>query len=205
MAKKRKGKGKAKDRIQAVKVKVRPAYLDRDPYSFDPIEDWVWHEYESSKTASVIDFIDKYYKNSNWYIGTDSQQYSKPQRCIFTTVLIAHHYDKDSGMGCGGSVIRYIDKRPKIPLEALSARLTVEVQRSIEICKFLETELLNRSDDKNDYWKNIIGISIDCNKDLKNKSARYKDALVGMVVGYGWNAFVKPDAWASSNVADRSC
>jgi len=205
MAKVKKGKGKAKEKINLVKTKTKPSYLDKSPYVFDPFDKWIWREYESEKVVNITDFIETNYQNSNWYIGTDSQQYSKPSRCIFTTVLIAHHYNKETGVGSGGSVIRYVDKRPKIPLEALSARLTVEVQRSIELCKFLEAELLNRSDDEHDYWNDIIGISIDCNKDIKNKSARYKDALVGMVVGNGWNAFVKPDAWASTNVADRRC
>jgi len=201
----KKHKRKIQARAHASKAKVRPAYLDKSPYVFDPIDQWIWKHYESNVNTDVISFIDNNYKNSNWHIGTDSQQYSKSNKCIFTTVLIAHHYNKDTGIGKGGSVIRCTDIRPKIPIEALSARLTVEVQRSIEICKFLEAELLNRSDDSNEYWKDIVGISIDCNKDIKNKSARYKDALVGMVMGYGWKAFIKPEAWASSTVADRSC
>ena len=201
----RKGKGKSKTKVDSLKVKARPAYLSKDPYKFDPVDKWVWKEYETNKNADVIKFIDDHYENSYWYIGTDSQQYTKPLRCIFTTVLVAHMVDPISGIGKGGSIIRYVDRRPAIPLEAMSARLTVEVQRSIEICKFLEENLLERSDDENEYWKNIVGISIDCNKDIKHKSARYKDALVGMVVAYGWNAFIKPDAWASTNVADKKC
>jgi len=113
-------------------------------------------------------------------------------------------YD-EAGIGKGGACIRYVDKRPKIPKEALSARLTVEVQRSIELCKLLEMKLFDRSDNKNEYWKTIVGVTIDCNKDIKHKSARYKDALVGMVVGHGYNAFIKPDAWAASTVADAKC
>jgi len=113
-------------------------------------------------------------------------------------------------MGKGGRIARYVDKRPMIPVEALSARLTVETQRSIELCRYLEEKLLDFSveDDRapsDCYTNNIVGISIDVNNDDKYKSGRYKDMLVGMVVAYGYECFIKPDAWASSAVADKKC
>jgi predicted RNase H-related nuclease YkuK (DUF458 family) len=193
---------KAKRDIEAQKKKA--AFFARDPYTFDPIEDWVWNEYESSVKVDLDQFIDDH-RNCAFFIGTDSQNYPKSNRCIFTSVLIAYTHGK------GGAIARHTDKRPMIPIEALSARLTTETQRSIELCKYLESRLFDLSvedglEDEDFYnVKNIVGISIDVNNDSKYKSGRYKDMLVGMVVGYGYEALVKPDSWAASSVADNRC
>ena len=177
----------------------------KDPYSFEPFENWVWRKYEGNGKVDIENFIEKH-KDRLFFIGTDSQNYSKSGTCVFTSVLVAWDYDREVGSGRGARVIRYTDKRAIVPQEALSAKLMVETQRSIEICKFVEEKLLDLSDEQNDYTENIIGVSIDCNYDeIKGKSARYKDMLVGMVVAYGWKAFIKPDSWASTNVADSKC
>lgn len=199
MAKFNKNKVSAKDIEEAKMVKAaKMSYLKKDPYTFEPFEDWVWKQYESSQDADLNAFVERN-KDAMFFIGTDSQNYSKSNKCVFTSVVIAYR------LGKGGTIIRHTDKRPMIPVEALSSRLTVETQRSIEICQFLENKLLELSDDDNDYMKNIVGISIDVSSDLKNKSGRYKDMLVGLVMAYGYNALVKPDSWASSTVADRKC
>lgn len=202
MAKSKKGKRKAKAReeeaIQMVKAKKR-AFLKKDPYSFESFETWTWRKYESSHVVSIDKFLEDH-KGCLFFIGTDSQNYPKAKKCVFTSVIIAYR------LGKGGAIIRHTDKRPMIPVEALSSRLTVETQRSIEICKFVENKLLELSEeDGEDYTDDIMGISIDVSSDLNNKSGRYKDMLVGMVMAYGFKALVKPDSWASSTVADRKC
>ena len=171
----------------------------RDPYTFDPFETWVWRSYEGNDVINLSEFIANN-RESLFFIGTDSQSY-KGRTCTFTSVLIAYK------MGRGGTIARHTDKRAIVPREALSAKLTVETQRSIELCKFVEENLMQLSmDDDVDYMKNLVGISIDVNYDeMKGKSGRYKDMLVGMVVAYGWNAFIKPDSFAASAVADKKC
>lgn len=201
----KKGKGKKRTKsIKMVKTRNRPAYLDKDPYTFEPFDTWVWKKYEENKMVDMKEFIDEY-KDRLFFIGTDSDQYPKSRKCVFTSVLIAYDFDREMGCGHGATIIRYVDKRPLIPEEALSARLTVEVQRSIEVCKYVEEVLFGLSTEDYDYTDNLMGISIDVNKSALHKSNRVKDALVGMVMGYGWNAYVKPEAWASSKVADRKC
>ena len=185
-----------KDKTKSKKVKK----VYKDPYSFEPFETWIWREYDGNGSRDLSKFIEDN-KNSLFFIGTDSQSYSKSNSCVFTSVLIAYK------MRRGGTIIRYTDKRAKIPKEALSSKLIVETQRSIEICKYVEEKLLELSNrDNEDYIKNLVGISIDVNSDeRKGKSARYKDMLVGMVMAYGWKCFIKPDAWASTTVADARC
>jgi predicted RNase H-related nuclease YkuK (DUF458 family) len=191
-----------KNKTKAI-VKTRKVY--KDPYTFDPAINWIWREYEGTAKVDLMQFINQY-KNRKFFIGTDSHTYPKSRTCVFTSVIIAWDYDEVTKTGHGARVIRYTDKRGIIPKEALSAKLTVETQRSIEICKIVEERLIELSDEENDYMPNLVGVSIDCNYDeIKGKSGRYKDMLVGMVVSYGWKAFIKPDAFAASNVADSKC
>lgn len=193
-------KDKARTRV---KKKIHKVY--KDPYTFDPVQDWTWMEYEGSLKVDPIAFIDMH-RNRLFFVGTDSHSYPKSRTCVFTSVIIAYDYDRVNKTGHGASVIRFTDKRGIVPKEALSAKLTVETQRSIEICKMLEERLIELSDDENDYMGNLVGVSIDCNCDeIKGKSGRYKDVLVGMVIAYGWKAFIKPDSWAASTVADAKC
>jgi len=187
-------------RVKSEKV---PVHLTKNPYVFDSFDEWIWRKYETEDIINIDDFISKN-KDCLFFIGTDSQNYAKSNKCVFTTVLVAYR------MGKGGTIARHIDKRPMIPVDALSARLTVETQRSIELCRYLEGKLLDLSiedkltEDKL-YTKNIVGISIDVNSDSNHRSERYKDMLVGMVIANGFTAFIKPDAWASSKVADNKC
>ena len=195
------GKGKGKKRQKSLMVEqVKRPMRERDPYTFDPFETWKWMKYESSHTVDPAKFVETY-KNRLFFVGSDSDQ--KNGKCTFGSVIIAYDYDKEACCGHGAVAIRHIDKRRIIPEEALSARLTVEVQRTIEACKFVEETLLNLSDEDHDYTSNIGGVTIDVNKSDKHKSGRFRDALVGMVMAYGWEVFIKPDAWASSKVADR--
>lgn len=48
-----------------------------------------------------------------------------------------------------------------------------------------------------------LSIHVDANVKEECKSSRYVRVLVGMVVGQGFSAVLKPDAWASSRVADK--
>jgi predicted RNase H-related nuclease YkuK (DUF458 family) len=201
-----KTKGKSKERPRVKKV---PEYAKKDPYKFDPVQSWVWRKYESSHKVDPVEFISEY-RHRYFFVGTDSQNYPKSRKCVFTSVLIAWDYDPERGTGHGATAIRYVDKRPMIPVEALSSRLMVEAQRSIEICKLLEEHLFEFSiqdnvDSEHMYTQNIKGVTIDVNEDVKHRSGRYKDMLVGMIMAYGYNALCKPDAWASSSVADRKC
>lgn len=195
-----KSKGKSKE---SSKKPVKKGYMSKDPYTYDPFEQWAWRKYETNHALDIDEFISTN-KDCLFFIGTDSQNYPKSKKCVFTTVLIAYR------MGKGGRIARHVDKRPMIPVEALSARLTVETQRSIDLCRHLENKLFELSIEDNleteeMYTKNIVGITIDVNADAKYKSGRYKDMLVGMVVAYGFPCFVKPDAWAASSVADNKC
>lgn len=154
---------------------------------YKPFEDWKWRDYSGETSVDIKDFILEY-KDRHFFIGTDSQNYSKKRETVFTTALIAYE------MGHGGCVILHKDKVPQI--DHLRQRLLIEVMRSVETAWFLDKCIPS---------KQIIGIHIDVNQSLQFKSGKYKDELVGFVIGQGFKALIKPDAWASSKVADSRC
>jgi predicted RNase H-related nuclease YkuK (DUF458 family) len=226
MSKTKKGKGKKRERgLDSKQTRVAPAHLSVDPYSVPPFETWTWKQFTGNKNRDIKQFILDH-KDCIFFVGTDSQQFTKSKKCVWASTLCAWYYDKEAGTGHGADAIKYTHKTKIIPREAMSARLTVEVQRSIELCAYLEKVLQELTDEsmantmamiesgeitEDDYYKyaidyteNIGGVTIDVSKEEINASCKYKDALVGMVVSRGWQAFVKPEAWASSNVADRA-
>lgn len=154
---------------------------------YPPFEQWKWRSYDGKVLLNVEEFVKKY-SDRHFFIGTDSQNYSKKRETVFTTALIAYE------MGRGGMVILHKDKVPY--MDHLRQRLLIEVMRSVETAWFLNKHI---SIDQ------IIGIHIDVNQSLQFKSGKYKEELIGFVAAQGFNALVKPDAWASSKVADSAC
>lgn len=156
-------------------------------YGYAPFQDWEWRSYDGKDVIDIAEFI----KNNDdclFFIGTDSKNYPKNRRCVFTTALIAYR------IGKGGAVIMHRDKTDF--MDQLRPRLLMEAMRSLETAWYLDGKLPSR---------NIITIHLDVNKDLKFKSGKYKDELLGMVIAQGFKTIVKPDSWASSSVADRGC
>jgi len=155
---------------------------------YPPFGEWNWRRYDGHKKADIDEFI-KYHKDDMFFIGTDSQNYLKRKKiCVFTTVLIAYK------MRRGGAIITHTDRTPC--MASLRQRLLLEAMRSLETAWYLDSKVDS---------KNIIGIHLDVNSNLKYKSAQYKEELVGLVAAQGFNALTKPDAWAASCVADSKC
>ena len=156
---------------------------------------WVWRAYDGKKSRDLDEFV-KLNSDAQFYIGTDSQQHGA--KCTFTTVLIAYR------MGKGGAIILHSDKTPRYP--ALRQRLLMEAMRSLELAWYLDRKISADT---------FMAIHLDVNDNLKWKSGKYKDELVGMVMGQGFvsgrdktslsnrRVYWKPDAWAANSVADR--
>ena len=154
---------------------------------YPPFTDWKWKRYDGPK-ADLDEFIEDR-KDQMFFIGTDSQNYLKRKKiCDFTTVLIAYQ------MGRGGAVLTHTDR--VACMDSLRQRLLLEAMRSLETAWYLDSKV--NSD-------NIIGIHLDVNSNLRYKSAKYKDELVGLVAAQGFNALIKPDSWAATTVADSKC
>ena len=154
---------------------------------YKPFKEWKWVDYSGTKTLNIEQFISDN-KDRYFFIGTDSQNYSKKRQTIFTTALISYK------IRSGGLVALHKDKIPMV--EHLRQRLLMEAMRSLEVAWFLDQKV-----DK----KNIIGIHLDVNESLKFKSGKYKEELIGLIAAQGFNCIIKPDAWAASKVADSRC
>jgi len=152
-----------------------------------PFAEWKWRSYDGRKSIDVSKYVEDH-KTDLFFIGTDSQNYSKKQMCSFTTVLIAYTMRK------GGRIITHKHKVPY--MDSLRQRLLMEAMLSLEVAWYLDQNVPKES---------IVGIHLDVNRSLKYKSGRYKDELVGLVMAQGFNCLIKPDAWAASTVADSRC
>ncbi len=125
------------------------------------------------------------------HIGSDSQQFGKDTE--YVTVVVVYNPGK------GGRVFFCRERMPRI--KELRERLWKEVWRSTE----LAMELTTTPDIGEDPTQiEIAAIHIDANVDPKHKSSKYVEELVGLVMGQGFNAIVKPEAWAASHAADHA-
>jgi len=151
--------------------------------------EWEWISYGKGNKVSIEEFIETH-PDAQFYIGTDSQNYSKKgnRYCTFTTVLVAYT------MGKGGCAILASEKTEK--MDNLRQRLMIEAMRSLEVGWFLDKKI-----DQN----RIVTIHLDVNDSIKFKSGKYKDELVGFVTAQGFECQHKPNAWAASWAADKFC
>jgi predicted RNase H-related nuclease YkuK (DUF458 family) len=117
------------------------------------------------------------------HVGTDAQKHGKYMDYVTAVAVL--------NPGKGGRAF-YCSTRDKI-VDSLSHKLFTEVGLSLEIalalCDVVEAD--------------SIQVHVDANTNLKHDSAQFHQSLAGMVVGHGFKAVLKPDAWASSHVADH--
>ncbi len=130
------------------------------------------------------------------HIGSDSQQFGTETE--YVTVVVMHRTDA-SGAGKGGRVFFSRERVERI--RELRLRLWKEVWRSTELAMELTappevgTHL---------HPINITAVHIDANVDPRHKSSKHVEELVGLVMGQGFNAIAKPEAWAASHAADHA-
>jgi predicted RNase H-related nuclease YkuK (DUF458 family) len=127
--------------------------------------------------------------DSEVIIACDSQQVG--QSTEYVTVVVIHRPTK------GGRVFFCRERIPRV--RELGERLWKEVWRSTE----LAMELTSTPDLGSQYPIHVSAIHIDANVDPKHKSSKYVEELVGLVMGQGFRAVVKPEAYAASHAADH--
>lgn len=116
------------------------------------------------------------------HVGTDSLQTGKYTQ--FVTVVVILTPQK-------GGRVAY--KRSVVPrIKALRQRLLEETWRSVELALQLTGDVPGE-----------LTVHIDANPVQTHKSSAYVQELVGMVVGSGFKALIKPNSWAASHAADH--
>lgn len=157
----------------------------KDIWAYPAFSEWVWKSYDNTKTVSIDDFIKKNI-NASFFVGTDSQTFKS--KCTMTTALIAYNW------GVGGTIIIHTQRVPIFP--HLRPKLIAEAMRSLETAWYVDPKIPEESH---------IVIHLDVNSNLEWESGKYRDELVGMIVGQGFHPAIKPDSWGSSKVADKRC
>jgi predicted RNase H-related nuclease YkuK (DUF458 family) len=150
----------------------------------------MWHT--GSGESITVDFImieisHHTKKGGLIFIGCDSQV--TQNSCTFSTVICLHGAQGQLGG-------RYFFKREKKSREKFPTminRLLKEVELSVEMGFRVSEEFPNAD----------IEIHIDANAKKNEASGRFSDMLIGYAKGAGFRCKIKPDAWASSSIADK--
>ncbi len=118
------------------------------------------------------------------HIGSDSQQNVHNTEFVTVVAILTP--------GKGGRVFYCQESVPRI--KSLRERLMREVWMSVELG--LQVNELIPSDCE-------LTVHIDANPNVKFKSSTYVKELTSMVVGNGFKAMLKPQAWCASHAADH--
>ena len=140
-----------------------------------------WKTLNGEHVPDILEWIaETATANQDVHVGTDSLQTGRFTQ--FVTVVVIHTPSK------GGRVAYTREIVPRIT--SLRERLSKEVWMSIELSLELPEGL-------------GVTVHIDANAQERYMSSKYLQELVGMVVGQGFTALWKPDAWAATHAADH--
>ena len=116
------------------------------------------------------------------HIGTDSLQTGRFTQFVTVVVILTPHK--------GGRVVYRREVVPRI--SSLRERLLTEVWKSVDLG--LQCSPVVNGE---------LTVHIDANPVVSHKSSAYVQELVGLVVGQGFRALIKPESWAASHAADH--
>ncbi len=134
-------------------------------------------------------------------VGTDSQKVTGGTYKFATVILITTSEDLGGGINVGrGGIVLYkthnytFKNRDK---ELVNERMIYEVGKSIEVAYEIAPLL--------DLYEIKLEIHADINQDPIHASNKALQQAVGYILGMGYDFKVKPDAYASTHVADNLC
>lgn len=141
-----------------------------------------WRTLSEKRVPDILQFVKEASANGQEvHVGTDSLQTGRFTQ--FCTVVIIHTPGK------GGRVAYSREVVPRIT--SLRERLQKEVWKSVGIALELAPLVPRR-----------LSVHIDANTEPRYRSSEFAQELVGMVMGQGFKAVIKPDAYAASHAAD---
>ena len=143
----------------------------------------MWKTLNEVKVADVLQFVrDASRDGQSVHVGTDSLQSGKSTQFVTVVVILTPMK--------GGRVAYRREVVPRIT--SLRERLLKEVWKSVELGLQLSPIVPGE-----------LSVHIDANPVVSHKSSRYVQELVGLVVGQGFKALIKPESWAASHAADH--
>lgn len=143
----------------------------------------MWKTFREEPIPSIRDFVrDAAREGQAVHIGTDSQQAGRLTRFVTVVVILTPRR---------GGRVAYVRESVR-RIGSLRERLLREVWRSVSLG--IELEAVVPGD---------LTVHIDANPVVTHKSSAHVQELVGLVVGQGFKAAIKPEAWAATHCADR--
>lgn len=118
-------------------------------------------------------------------IGTDSQV--RNETC-FVTALVVHRIGKGARY--------YYRRKPYNKIKSLHQKIFLEAALSLDVASRLSQSLAERG---------VKALNLEIHLDI-GKNGETKEMireLVGMIVGSGFDAKIKPDSYGASTVADK--
>jgi len=120
-------------------------------------------------------------------IGTDSHALLN-ESVIFVTAVIVHR------IGKGGRF--YYHKQKTRYMDSLRQRIYYETFLSLEVATRLTEQLAQNGNCQ-------LNVEIHLDVGEKGETRNVIKEVVGMVIGSGYQAFIKPDSFGATTVADR--
>jgi len=143
----------------------------------------MWKTLNEVAIADILQFVgDNTRDGQSVHVGTDSLQAGRRTEFVTVVVILTPHK--------GGRVAYRREVVPRIT--SLRERLLKEVWRSVDLG--LQLSPIVPGD---------LTVHIDANPVVTHKSSAYVQELVGLVVGQGFKALIKPHSWAASHTADH--
>jgi len=143
----------------------------------------MWKTFREEPIPSIRDFVrDASREGQAVHIGTDSQQAGRLTRFVTVVVILTPRR---------GGRVAYVRESVR-RIASLRERLLREVWRSVSLGIELEAVVPGE-----------LTVHIDANPVVTHKSSAHVQELVGLVVGQGFKAAIKPEAWAATHCADR--
>ena len=125
-------------------------------------------------------------------IGTDSQNFSDTK--IVTVIAII-------GKGHGGIFFYEVSRKPVI--KNVRLKLQVETTDSLITAQKLIELLEGREEYQALYRDCPVAIHVDAGNSEKGKTKELIPEIIGWIRACGYDAFVKPDSFVASTIADR--
>ncbi len=136
----------------------------------------------------MISYMNQNYQETyKLIIGSDSHAYLD-EGITFVTAIVIHR------VGKGGRY--YFTKQKKRFMESIRQRIFYETSLSLEVASRLTENLSN-----NGYADLNIEIHLDIGE--KGETREIIREVVGMVIGSGYDARIKPDSYGATKVADK--
>lgn len=120
-------------------------------------------------------------------IGTDSHSYTN-RSVVFVTAIIVHR------IGKGGRF--YYRKQRTRYMESLRQRIYYETFLSLEVAARVTEKLAENGEEE-------LNVEIHLDVGEKGETREIIKEVVGMVIGSGYDARIKPESYGATTIADR--